>query len=72
MNADKTVEDKPVKVALTEGNTTVISGGLNPGDVVVTDGQDKLQRGSRVEPRTPATSAGSGKAIGSLAGTPGA
>jgi membrane fusion protein, multidrug efflux system len=72
MNADKTVEDKPVKVALTEGNTTVISGGLNPGDIVVTDGQDKLQRGSRVEPRTPTNSSGSRKAVGSLAGTPGA
>lgn len=72
MNADKTVEDKPVKVALTSGNTTVISDGLMPGDVVVTDGQDKLQRGSRVEPRASTNSAGSRKAIGSLAGTPGA
>jgi multidrug efflux system membrane fusion protein len=72
MNADKTVEDKQVKVALTEGNTTVISEGLNPGDVVVTDGQDKLQRGSRVEPRPSTSNAGSRKAIGSLAGTPGA
>jgi membrane fusion protein, multidrug efflux system len=72
MNADKTVEDKPVKVALTQGNTTVIGDGLNPGDIVVTDGQDKLQRGSRVDPRTPANNAGSRKAIGSLAGTPGA
>ena len=52
MNSDKTVEDKPVTVALTQGTTTVITSGLNPGDVVVTDGQDKLQRGSRVEPRS--------------------
>jgi len=73
MNADKTVEDKPVTVALTQGNTTVISDGLNVGDVVVTDGQDKLQRGSRVEPRTPTNNAGRRNAIAnSLAGTPGA
>jgi membrane fusion protein, multidrug efflux system len=52
MNSDKTVQDKPVTVALTQGNTTVISSGLTPGDTVVTDGQDKLQRGSRVEPRS--------------------
>jgi membrane fusion protein, multidrug efflux system len=73
MNSDKTVEDKLVKVALTEGDTTVISAGLNPGDVVVTDGQDKLQRGSRVEPRAPTNNAGrrSGGA-NSFAGTPGA
>jgi len=40
-------------VTLTEanGNITGISSGLNPGDVVVTDGQDKLQDGSKVEPR---------------------
>jgi membrane fusion protein, multidrug efflux system len=73
MNPDKTVEDKPVTVALTEGNTTVISNGLNPGDVVVTDGQDKLQRGSRVEPRTPANNAGRHNGTAnSLAGAPGA
>ena len=52
MNSDKTVQDKPVTVALTQGTTSVITSGLNPGDVVVTDGQDKLQRGSRVEPRS--------------------
>jgi membrane fusion protein, multidrug efflux system len=58
MNSDKTVEDRAVTVSLTQGNTTVIANGLNPGDVVVTDGQDKLQKGSRVEPRTPGTNAG--------------
>jgi multidrug efflux system membrane fusion protein len=52
MNQDKTVQDRPVTVTLTQGDTTVISEGVIPGDVVVTDGQDKLQRGSRVEPRT--------------------
>lgn len=53
VNADKTVQDRPVTVSLTQGDTTVISEGLNPGDTVVTDGQDKLQRGSRIEPRNP-------------------
>ncbi|HUO15449.1 MAG TPA: MdtA/MuxA family multidrug efflux RND transporter periplasmic adaptor subunit [Verrucomicrobiae bacterium] len=53
VNPDKTVIDKPVTVALTEGDTTVVKDGIAPGDVVVTDGQDKLQRGSRIEPRNP-------------------
>ncbi len=51
VNSDKTVQDRPVTVSLTQGDTTVITAGVNPGDTVVTDGQDKLQRGSRIEPR---------------------
>ena len=49
---DKTVEARPVAVSLTQGDTTVITSGLNAGDTVVTDGQDKLQSGSRIEPRS--------------------
>jgi len=56
VNPDKTVQDRAVTVSLTQGDTTVITSGLNPGDIVVTDGQDKLQRGSRIEPRNPAPS----------------
>jgi multidrug efflux system membrane fusion protein len=62
VNPDNTVQDKPVTVGLTQGDTTVITSGVNPGDKVVTDGQDKLQRGSRIEPRNTAPSAGSGTA----------
>jgi multidrug efflux system membrane fusion protein len=58
VNPDKTVEDKLVTVALTQGDTTVVSDGVNPGDTVVTDGQDKLQKGSRIEPRAGAPSHG--------------
>jgi multidrug efflux system membrane fusion protein len=58
VNPDKTVEDKLVTVALTQGDTTVIAEGINPGQTVVTDGQDKLQRGSRIEPRAGAPSRG--------------
>jgi multidrug efflux system membrane fusion protein len=48
---DQTVEVRPVAVALTEGNSAAVSQGLNPGEFVVTDGQDKLQAGTRVEAR---------------------
>ena len=57
---DKTVQDRAVTVSLTQGDTTVITSGLNPGDIVVTDGQDKLQRGSRIEPRNPTPTSGRG------------
>jgi len=50
---DKTVEVRPVTVAITQGNLTAIASGLAPNETVVTDGQDKLQDKSRVEPRSP-------------------
>jgi len=46
---DKTVEVRQVKVGFTEANTASIDQGLNVGEQVVTDGQDKLQPNSRVE-----------------------
>jgi multidrug efflux system membrane fusion protein len=51
VNPDKTVQDKAVTIALTQGDTTVVTDGVSPGETVVTDGQDKLQRGSHIEPR---------------------
>jgi len=61
VNSDKTVQDKVVTVSLTQGDTTIITDGLNAGDTVVTDGQDKLQRGSRIEFRSgPPTGNGAG------------
>jgi multidrug efflux system membrane fusion protein len=48
---DKSVEARVVTISLTQGNTTAISSGLVPGDTVVTDGQDKLQTGSKILPR---------------------
>jgi multidrug efflux system membrane fusion protein len=75
VNPDKTVQDRQVTVSLTQGDTTVITAGLNPGDMVVTDGQDKLQRGSRIEMRTSAPSGRRGSpdngAVSSAPGTSG-
>jgi membrane fusion protein, multidrug efflux system len=65
---DRTVEARTVTVALTEGNTTVVTSGLNPGDTVVTDGQDKLQTGSTIEQRG---SGPSSNAVGDSAPAPG-
>jgi multidrug efflux system membrane fusion protein len=66
---DKTVEVRTVSVALTQNNAAVIANGIAAGDVVVVDGQDKLQAGSKVEPR--AGNAGGNKtAQSSTTGTP--
>ncbi|MFZ1132789.1 MAG: MdtA/MuxA family multidrug efflux RND transporter periplasmic adaptor subunit [Terriglobales bacterium] len=53
VKADNTVEARPVTVALTQSNQSAIGSGLQVGEVVVTDGQDKLQNGVKVEARTP-------------------
>jgi membrane fusion protein, multidrug efflux system len=49
LQQDNTVKIAPVTVALSESNQVGISSGINPGDIVVTDGTDKLQEGSKVE-----------------------
>lgn len=51
VESDNTVKIHIVSLAETHGNITGVTSGLNSGDVVVTDGQDKLQEGSKVEPR---------------------
>ena len=48
VDSDKTVEMKPVNVALTEGTTAIVTG-VNAGDLVVTEGADKLQPHGKVE-----------------------
>ena len=51
VKADKTVEARPVTVALTQSNQSAIGSGLQVGEIVVIDGQDKLKNGATVETR---------------------
>jgi len=51
VGTDNTVKIHIVTLAETTGTATGITSGLNPGEVVVIDGQDKLQDGSKVDPR---------------------
>ena len=46
------VKVKSITLAETTGSVSGITSGLADGDVVVIDGQDKLQDGSEVDPRT--------------------
>jgi multidrug efflux system membrane fusion protein len=46
-----TVESRVVKVSRTDGDQTAVASGLSAGDVVVTDGVDRLQPGAAVAVR---------------------
>jgi membrane fusion protein, multidrug efflux system len=69
VGGDNTVKIHPVTIAQTAGNSVGLSSGLNTGDVVVTDGQDKLQDGSKVVPTM--SNGGPGGARSASAQSPG-
>ena len=48
VKADKTVEMRPVTIARTHGDESLIGSGVTPGETIVTDGQLRLIPGSRV------------------------
>jgi len=71
VKADKTAEARPVTVALAQGNLTAIAQGLAEGENVVTDGQDKIQNGSKVDPRVNSPIRGSSGASSNSQGSGG-
>lgn len=50
---DGVVEMRKIKLGPTEADITVVETGLNAGEVVVTDGADKLVQGSKVVAKVP-------------------
>lgn len=46
---DRTVTLRDVKTGPTEADSTVIESGIEPGELVVVDGMDRLREGARVE-----------------------
>jgi multidrug efflux system membrane fusion protein len=54
VNPDQTVTMRQIKVGITEGNDVEVTSNLAGGVQVVTDGQDKLQDGAKVDVRSPA------------------
>jgi len=68
VGAGNTVKIQPVTVAQTTGGTVGISQGLEAGQTVVTDGQDKLQDGTKVIPNTSPTGSAAGT-VGTRDGT---
>jgi multidrug efflux system membrane fusion protein len=69
--SDNTAEVVPITVGVTQDNISSIENGLAANDLVVTDGQDRLRAGTRVDPRTDTRSNGAGNAPAS-ATAPGA
>jgi membrane fusion protein, multidrug efflux system len=49
---DGTVEARTIKAGITQGNVVQVAGGLQAGEVVVTDGQDRLQDKAKVRVAT--------------------
>ncbi len=49
MDGDKKVTIRPLKIGASDGDNTVITEGLKPGDRVVLEGTDRLKEGSEVE-----------------------
>jgi len=68
VGSDNSVKIRPITVVQTTGNNVGLSAGINDGEVVVIDGQDKLQDGSRVIPS--ASGNGPGKTAASQAPAP--
>jgi multidrug efflux system membrane fusion protein len=61
---DHTVESRNVTVQLTEGDDATIGSGLQPGDLVVIDGVDKLRPGMKVDVSTGSTGDANGSSRG--------
>jgi multidrug efflux system membrane fusion protein len=57
VRSDKTVESHPVVVGLALGPESVIDKGVQPGEIVVTDGQIRLVPGTRIEEKGAAAAA---------------
>jgi len=70
VQADQTVKLRPVRLGPADGQRQAIAGGLAPGDLVVSDGVDRLRDGAAVEVSTarpelkvPADGGGAGKGM---------
>ncbi len=57
---DGTAQIRPIKVGVTNGDLLAVDSGLTAGEQVVTDGQDKLQAGSKVQAHAMGGPAGTG------------
>jgi multidrug efflux system membrane fusion protein len=54
VKADQTAAMRPVTIGVSQGDATAISAGLVPGDLVVTDGVERLRDGAQVDVQRPA------------------
>ena len=71
VKSDNTVDVRPVTIDFTQDNVSVIGSGISPSDVVIVDGQDKLQEGSKIEIRSPSPSGTRGQQTSGSQASPG-
>jgi membrane fusion protein, multidrug efflux system len=60
---DSSAATRPVTVTRTAGDLAVVSGDIQPGDRVVTDGQLRLRQGAKVQVKAPADTSRLGAAL---------
>ena len=58
VKSDNTVENRDIALGPAEADERSVESGLAPGEMVVVEGVDKLQPGSKVTPRAPGGAAG--------------
>jgi membrane fusion protein, multidrug efflux system len=58
VNADNTVSVHKVTLGPSDGKNTVIASGLEAGNVVVTDGTDRLSDGAKIQAAAPHAASG--------------
>lgn len=59
VGADRVVQKRPIKLGFANKTTAIVESGLAAGDRIVTDGQYRIESGSRVEILPPAVSVAS-------------
>jgi multidrug efflux system membrane fusion protein len=68
VKSDQSVAVRPVTLGVTEGGDMSIAAGLESGEIIVTDGAERLREGSKVEVKDPAKGRGEGKTQGAVPG----
>jgi multidrug efflux system membrane fusion protein len=58
VRSDQTVSARPVKIRTTQGDDAAVEEGVAAGELVVTDGVDKLRDGAKVEVQAPGGAGG--------------
>jgi membrane fusion protein, multidrug efflux system len=73
VNSDRTVAVRPVTLGVVDGERVAVQAGLAVGEIVVTEGGDRLRDGAPVvlPSATPAPAAGARPAAGAHPGAPG-
>jgi multidrug efflux system membrane fusion protein len=64
VKTDQSVAVRPVTPGVTEGGNTSVAAGLEPGEIVVADGAERLREGSKVEVKEPGSGRGKGNGQG--------